>query len=316
MKINRLRYNIELTGSFFRRAYKKVLRRDAPYPSVNIGKVITKPVQANALIAEKILLGEPFMAARFGSVELSALVDSFRKSLGKIDAYGGKTRQAMCMNAGFFPDDEEMFDRFAALMTESCAMLDIIGLWNDYLELFTVRTFAPQAAGMKLYCMEPYYDLNTSWTHALQGKKVLVVSPFAETINRQFVKKEHFFAPDFWPECELVTVKAVQTIAGEKDDRFPTWFDALEYMKKEISGKSFCVAVIGCGAYGFPLAAYVKRIGKQAIHLGGATQLLFGIRGKRWDDTEISQYFNEYWTRPNTAEKPQTAYKIENGCYW
>ena len=46
----------------------------------------------------------------------------------------------------------------------------------------------------------------------------------------------------------------------------------------------FDVAIIGCGAYGMPLAAMLKQAGKQAIHLGGATQLLFGIKGKRWEE--------------------------------
>ena len=27
---------------------------------------------------------------------------------------------------------------------------------------------------------------------------------------------------------------------------------------------------LGCGAYGFPLAAHVKRMGKKAIHMGGS----------------------------------------------
>ena len=44
----------------------------------------------------------------------------------------------------------------------------------------------------------------------------------------------------------------------------------------------FDTAIIGCGAYGFPLAAKLKAAGKQAFHMGGATQLLFGIKGSRW----------------------------------
>lgn len=40
------------------------------------------------------------------------------------------------------------------------------------------------------------------------------------------------------------------------------------------------ICLIGCGAYGFPLAAHAKRKGKKAVHLGGALQLLFGIKGK------------------------------------
>jgi hypothetical protein len=34
---------------------------------------------------------------------------------------------------------------------------------------------------------------------------------------------------------------------------------------------------------GLPLAAAIKAMGRPALHLGGALQLLFGIRGRRWE---------------------------------
>ena len=46
----------------------------------------------------------------------------------------------------------------------------------------------------------------------------------------------------------------------------------------------FDVSIVGCGAYGFPLANEIKKKGKVAIHLTGATQLMFGIVGKRWEE--------------------------------
>ena len=87
-------------------------------------------------------------------------------------------------------------------------------------------------------------------------------------------------------------------------------------MITDIQKLNFDIAIIGCGAYGFPLAAAVKRMGKQAIHLGGATQLLFGIRGNRWENSELRRFFNEYWVKPGIDEIPSHAGKIENGCYW
>ena len=76
-------------------------------------------------------------------------------------------------------------------------------------------------------------------------------------------------------------------------------------------------SVIGCGAYGFPLASKLKRAGRQAIHLGGATQLLFGIRGQRWEaKEEYKDIINENWRRPLKSERPEGAGKIEGSCYW
>ena len=133
----------------------------------------------------------------------------------------------------------------------------------------------------------------------------------------QYKKRELLFAnKDVLPAFELITLKAVQTIAGEQAD-FETWFDALAYMEHKIDQIDFDVAIIGCGAYGFPLAAYCKKIGKKAIHLGGATQILFGIKGKRWDDLpEVNKFYNEHWVRPLPEETPQQNKKVEGGCYW
>ena len=94
-------------------------------------------------------------------------------------------------------------------------------------------------------------------------------------------------------------------------------FEALESMKREISQADFGVAIIGAGAYGFPLAAYVKSLGKQAIQMSGATQILFGIKGKRWDDHPvISKFYNDAWVRPLQSETPPEIHKVEGGSYW
>ena len=88
-------------------------------------------------------------------------------------------------------------------------------------------------------------------------------------------------------------------------------------MKKDISQIEFDLAIIGAGPYGLPLGAYIKTLGKQAIHIGGATQILFGIKGKRWEENErFKKFFNKNWTYPLENETPQSAKDLEGGCYW
>jgi hypothetical protein len=122
-------------------------------------------------------------------------------------------------------------------------------------------------------------------------------------------------------------VQAVQSLGGYNKG-FETWFDALDWMKSEMDKEEYDIALIGCGAYGFPLAAHAKRTGHQAVHLGGALQLLFGIRGKRWEKDcfvsdasgrpifTYSSLFNPYWVRPSLDETPQTASSVEGATYW
>ena len=90
-------------------------------------------------------------------------------------------------------------------------------------------------------------------------------------------------------------------------------------MYNEAMKKDFDVALIGCGAYGFPLAAKIKRAGKIALHLGGFTQLLFGIKGARWENAQ--DYYrklldNPAWVRPLPEETPDGFFRHENGAYW
>ena len=84
-------------------------------------------------------------------------------------------------------------------------------------------------------------------------------------------------------------------------------------MESQIDQLDFDIALIGAGAYGFPLGSYVKNKGKKALHLGGILQLFFGIRGKFYDQFN---YHNEYWTRPLEEEKPKGFQKVEAGRYW
>jgi len=166
-----------------------------------------------------------------------------------------------------------------------------------------------------VYWTQPYLHSNP-WTKSLEGKKVLVIHPFASTIESQY--KNHreliFENKDILPEFELITFKAVQSMAGTKTE-FDTWFDAYHWMCDQIKDIDFEVAIIGCGAYGLPLAAYVKSLGKKAIHLAGATQILFGIKGNRWDSIPFFQgLYNDSWVRCSPQDVPTSPAKYQ--AYW
>ncbi len=272
----------------------------------------------NNIICEAILLGEPFLAGRFGAVELRAL-RTFDFEVTQ--QYKGALEQ-LNLCAGFFPPTEEMGMEFKNLMKESVGLVDVMAIWMLPFESYYIKRYGKKdVLSTYLLDLEPWSSPEKPWSAALKGKKVLVIHPFAETIQAQYARREKIFPrTDILPEFELITLKAVQTIAGEKDSRFETWFDALEWMYHEAMKIDFDIAIIGCGAYGFPLAARIKRAGKQAIHLAGATQLLFGIRGKRWDTDPAFEYvrkwYNDAWVYPGEADKPKNANNVEGGCYW
>lgn len=84
---------------------------------------------------------------------------------------------------------------------------------------------------------------------------------YEDSIREQYrIHDKLFYGTDILPEFELVTYKALQTTGDITDDRFATWFEALDYMYEEITKIEFDVALLGCGAYGIPLSASRKAV--------------------------------------------------------
>lgn len=284
---------------------------------------------ANRIIKNKLLSASPLMIARFGATEMNCLAnyvavkqhsnDIVNYLKGNIHHFwwDKNTLTAMCENAGFFPSTPCTLEAFSELMLEDMKELDILASWLDYENLF--QSELSSVIKVNFDDLEPYRH-SAPWSAALRGKKVLVIHPFVESIRNQYRKRELLFSnPNVLPEFELKTIKAVQSLSGRTTE-FKDWFDALDSMKEKISNTDFDIAIVGCGAYGFPLAAHVKRIGKKSIHLGGATQILFGITGNRWEREKKYEFLrrmrNENWIKPLPEETPLESSKVENACYW
>ena len=287
--------------------------------------------ETNEYISRRIQQGVPCFVGRFGGNELQMVVSLLKKS--SYSLYRQDFLDSLCSNAGFFPNDLKYAELFKNLMLDSCEQIDLCGIWNLFMEDYVLERYAPNCSLTILGSLEPfilYWQNNTTttkpWTHSLIGKKVLVIHPFANTIKKQYEEnRENIFkniypADDILPKFELITLKAVQTINGTEANQYTDWFDALGSMIKKCRTIDFEVAIIGCGAYGFPLAAEIKKMGKVAIHLGGVTQRLFGIKGKRWTQGSYGERSkvmeNEYWVYPTKDERPKDFDKIEGGCYW
>lgn len=279
---------------------------------IEYGNKVILNEDASELIAKYIKSNKPFMIARFGAVEMRC-IDQFLK--GK--QYNNKIKHMIKVNAGVFPNDKETMDKFSEFYLECSKNIDVLSLWQVKGEANVVRKYCYKSSYINLIGLEPYY-FNNPWSKELKDKRVLIIHPFKETILKQYNNKEKIFNnKDVLPEFKsLEVIKAVQSNAGENVS-FKSWFEAYEYMCKEIDKKEFDIAIIGAGAYGLPLASYIKGIGKQAIQMAGATQILFGIKGKRWDDNKcISRLYNEHWIRPSEQETPKNAGEVEGGSYW
>lgn len=272
--------------------------------------------KGSARIHELLTQKKPMLCARFGFLERECAW-FFHQNMGKHQAYPERIVRTMSNNTGFFPATTENLNRFSLLYLNAVREADLMCVWMLKNEAEMCRTFCPNADLVDPGGYEPYYVRNP-WSAALAGRKVLVIHPFTRSIERQYhtVRKSLFTNPNTLPEFELKTIPAVVSLAGTPVP-FSDWFAALESMQEAILACDFDVALIGAGAYGLVLGAFIKRLGKQAIHLGGATQMLFGIKGQRWDNYPRSaRLYNEAWARPLPEETPAGAKKVENGCYW
>ncbi len=210
--------------------------------------------------------------------------------------------------------------RYNDLMRNAFRSADIVGVWRD-LTMGDALINAQHDPGhmflAEATCSEPYlFDI--PWSRYLSGKRVLVVSPFYKEISEQYKVREKIWDNlEVLPEFSLDTEPSIWYYDGNRDSRFADWFEAYDYLCSKVMEHEFDVALLGCGYFGFPLASYIKTKGKQAIHMGGATQLLFGIYGKRWENNEtIMKHVNEYWIRPDAVNKPKDDKYLDNGCYW
>lgn len=312
---NKLRFK---SNTVFNRLYKITAKSDIFNRKKYSGKGFIDFNTANRKIKNYILSNAPFLVSRYGGTEMNMLCAYFNKVVLHREKQYQDAVHLLCELSGFFPDNGEQAERFVQYMLSISKSIDLLGVWNLFMEDFFCEHYAVNAEFTKLRNIEPYYAENVEpWSRALEGKKILVIHPFAESIQMQYKKREEIWKDRFiLPEFDLQTIKAVQTVADQKDDRFHTWFDALEYMIEECKRKDFDIALIGCGAYGMPLAAEIKSMGKGAIHLGGALQILFGIKGARWDHHPIiSRFYNDAWIRPMEGV-PKGGDRVEGGCYW
>lgn len=330
---------IDNTIRIVRKSYRIVTRKSFLPPECDCDRQ-----SSNDSIFELLNTCKPCMIARFGTVELNCLtnyvcIHSDKSYLSRIIEFitdntytpwwYEKVFYSLNNNAGVFPKGKDMAEKFAERYLQDIPEIDMLACHQYYEKFMPLRDDIQRVQLEMLY---PFF-VERPWTRILKGKKVLVVHPFENSIKEQYSKRHLLFEnSNVLPDFELITLRAVQTIAGNKSE-FSDWQEALHYMESRMSELDFDIAIIGCGAYGLPLAAHAKRMGKQAIHLAGGTQLLFGIVGNRWTDTykklgvwhyrpgvdislDYTSLFNDNWIYPLPSDTPKNTKAVEGACYW
>lgn len=303
----------------------KVLKRE----NKDITKFLLKQsptsiIQISPELSEKIKTGNSFLLARLGATEGNVAGQYCEKKLKIRKRYEKNTIDWFYSTSGFFADDfdnkEKAMDLYAEFTVDGIKDCDYLSamfppkIYMPYFFKYYAKNAIPTFSDFG-----PYFDIPTekTWVGALKGKKVLVINSFTDSIEYQYkrkdklVKDKAFELPDF----ELITYKTYVTQVGERPGGFKNSFQVLEKMISDIKKIDFDVALIGAGAYGFPIAVEIKRMGRIAIETCGKTPTFFGVYGERDLKDGVGDFMTDAWIRP-MEEPPKKFKEIENGCYW
>jgi len=274
-------------------------------------------------ITDAILKGTPFSALRIGGNE----------RLGLIVLHGGyipdMRLEQIYSVAGLFPKNKALLLKFMKQFQESLKSADLLGLWYGKNEYAQYVQAGMSASVCNFYDFSGHYGAFASgrdpgWFSALKGKKVMVISSFASLIFERANKItwDQIWAgriPWFEPD-EIIPADFPYGFDADAEAMYGDSLSLLDSFKSRFLEdlRRADVVLAGCGAYAIPLLAWVKQEGKVGIHLAGQIQLLFGIRGHRWDVNPAfsDRLYNDYWIHPPEKYVPKSAKKVENSCYW
>jgi hypothetical protein len=306
--------------TYLRWFYKKLIRNHKTYiDTKDFSRINLSADQTSKIIFDWIESGRPFIVSRFGNIELTWYIEykilsrnifyrSYNFVINRTRSWRKENR--LISHPYFVPEKSDEVTRFYInKMDNVIPDIDLLGSWSAGESLKILDLKCDKFS--HIFDIEPYWAF-MPWSLALKNKKVLIIHPMVDLFIMQMKNKDRLFNFPVLPDFEIIPIKALFF----DDPVYDSWIKIYEYYSEIISQTVFDVAIIGCGTWGMPLCYEVKKKGKQVIHLGGATQILFGVMGKRWRDwPEYSQMVNEFWiTEHNNI--PSAAKVIENGCYW
>ena len=149
----------------------------------------------------------PFAAGKIGGIECSALqeyLSSGEQANWFKPMWWSTLASALYNNAGVFPEEKETINTWANRYSRSLMDIDLLGVWSpQFLEDHIIKRWAFMSTLCATRTLEPFYH-GQPWSRALEAKKVLIISPFTETIGNQYQNKaliwgnlEREINPDF-----------------------------------------------------------------------------------------------------------------------
>ena len=282
-------------------------------------------------ISDRLALGKNFILPRIAGIENNLAYEAavaIANNSSLDTTFLERTLPVMKRNAGIFFNTFESISVYSKRYLEAFDQCDAYFDWEKWGSVYQYisksHDFITDRVSAKkqpiwAFSLDVFNAINsTPWTQSLKGKRILIVSAFADSIKAKLENISKIYPVNLFPECEFVFLKPPQT-QGENPSRDWTEEMADFCVDLEELGNTYDVALVSAGGYGNVICAEIFKRGKSAIYVGGVLQMYFGILGSRWEKERpdiVKLYKNEFWTRPTDAEKPINHVAIEGSCYW
>ena len=172
-----------------------------PYNEYTEEFIELRDQRANDYIRETIRnTSNGLMISKWGTIELANVCSLLPRQLniplkdiceGKVSYDRQSSVSWLVNNSGFFPNSVSAATEFARMALEDAQEIDILGSYLQH--EYYLRDILKNAVKVNLNGYYAPFLWKQPWTIELRNKKVLVVHPFAETIKKQYEKREFLF---------------------------------------------------------------------------------------------------------------------------
>lgn len=229
----------------------------------------------------------------------------------------GHIYEQMFTNAGFYckkGKPNEIYSKWKNLYYKAVlkcdVMLDVVScdsfqIVGDFMNL--INSFVPALA----YVEDPEWWIKNIICR-YKGT-IGIVSYFKEDIEKQITVLDKIW-PQYKIKNKFLVVKSHNTTSGNTPHN--NWLETYKDLCRRIDSKSEPnLWLVSAGCYGLPVCYHISHTNKKkAIYVGGLLQLLFGLKGKRWDEREdVKKHYNDSWIY--SEQKPTNAEQVEGWCY-
>lgn len=267
--------------------------------------------------------------AMFGKIIQSNMENGVKQIPVQIQQYFQQTLPTMKKNAGIKLSSLNDILKYSQMYLKAFENCDLYGGWESWGQYMPhisnshqfIQTTFPTKQIFWTFALDIYhYIYDVPFTLAMKGKRVLIVSPFVQSIQEKLKNRALIYdGVDLFPDCSFLFIVPPLTNGDNPSEDFGVELERFFRRLDELRGE-YDIALLSCGGYANPIANYIyENHEASAIYVGGVLQMYFGIYGVRWlkERADVLKLFmNENWSRPSAVEKPQNYGSIENGCYW